>query len=354
MLPDQFFGSLKRQGLKPVYLFVGPEGYRRRQCREALLEAVLPPEERESGYVRHDLDELTLSEVLDDARSMSLFACKRLLWVGSAELAVPRGRGGASADDDAEGGKDAAGSLAEYCKDPTPGTVLVFDCQRYDFEGEDKAKLERLVKYYSAVKDVVEFARMDTGEAREFASQLASERGLRFETGALDSLVEATSGEPQRIAAEIEKLALFQSGGTVNRESVTALVPNASEATIFELVDALARRDRAVSLELLDRLVREGEYLPLALTFLAGIYRLALTAREQNLRTASEVQSFFQRQGVPMWRSKAEQISAAGAKFPKEKLEAGIDLVFQADRALKSNRPDDRIVMEDFVLKLTA
>ena len=37
-------------------------------------------------------------------------------------------------------------ALTSYLRQPTPGTVVVLDCSRYDFEGEDKAKLERVQK----------------------------------------------------------------------------------------------------------------------------------------------------------------------------------------------------------------
>ena len=52
-------------------------------------------------------------------------------------------------------------------------------------------------------------------------------------------------------------------------------------------------------------------------------------------------------------RSRAEQVYSASLKFPREKLEEAISSVFRADRDLKGSRPDDRIVMEDFVLRLT-
>ena len=84
-----------------------------------------------------------------------------------------------------------------------------------------------------------------------------------------------------------------------------------------------------------------------------GEIHLEVTSREQNLRGASDVQSYFQRMGLSMWRSRAEQIHAAAGRFSKEKLEEGIGLVFRADRDMKGSRPDDRIVMEDFVFRLT-
>jgi DNA polymerase-3 subunit delta len=357
--PEQFIRSLELQPARPVYLFLGPEMHRRRQCREALLRKALTAEERESGMTRHDLDARPLSDVLDDARSMSLFAGNRVIWVGAAEAALPRGKS-AAAD---PGMDDGAGSsvkgdavlLAAYCSDPTPGVVLVFDCSRYEFEGEDKARCERVAKFYAAAPEIVEFHRTTASEARVFAQKRASELGLKIAAPQLDRLVEATAADLARLVNELDKLALYSQpqGGEITEQDIAALVPNLSETTIFALVNALARRDRLESLRILDTLIREGEYLPLALTFLGGLLRMALAAREQQLRSVQDVQSYFQRQGIAMWRARAEQVYNTSLKFPKEKLETAISLVFRADRDLKGSRPDDRIVMEDFVLRLT-
>lgn len=343
MKPEQFLRELEKKGPSPVYLFAGPETCRRRACRQALIAKALPDEAaRAEGVAVHDLDEITLAEAIDDARAMSLFAAERVILVHSAESALPRA-------DTKE--NPAQELLAAYCADPTPGVVLVFDARRFEFDGEDKTRMERVLKFYSAVPSVVEFPRLTPQDARAFAQDLAQQQGLRLGSAELDALVEATAADTSRLANEIEKLALH--GGPVTAREIAELVPNASETTIFALVNALAARNRAQSLELLDRLVRSGEYLPLALTFLGGIFRLALAAREQGLRGAQDVQSFFQRQGMPMWRARAEQIHAASQKFSREKLEEGIQMVFRADRDLKSSRADDRVVMEEFVLRLT-
>ncbi|MGA3206029.1 MAG: hypothetical protein ABSF12_26345, partial [Bryobacteraceae bacterium] len=169
MTPDQFLDRLQKSGPAPAYLFLGPEPYQRERCRRALLAAALEGEPE--GLTRHDLDEIPLAAVLDDARSMSLFASKRVLWIAGAEAALPRGR--AKSDDDEEDAKagDAA-ELAAYLKDPTPGTVIVIESSRYDFEGEDKAKIERVQKYYSSVPAQVEFRPFEPAEARALAQSL--------------------------------------------------------------------------------------------------------------------------------------------------------------------------------------
>ena len=356
MTPEQFLRQLPRQDPAAAYLFLGPEQYRRRACKLALLDKALPAGEREEGYTRHDLEEMTLDEVLDDARGMSLFATQRVIWVAGAEAALPRGRAAAVEDDDKESkGSSGSEKLAAYLRDPSPGLVLVFDAARYDFDGEDKARVERIRKFYAPVQAVVEFAKPEPQEARLLAQEMAAQAGVRIGSAEIELLVEATASDPARMANEIEKLALFRPGGTkVTVEDLAALVPNAQESTIFALVNALARGDRKQSLVILDSLVREGEYLPLALTFLGGIFRMALAAKEANLRSSQDVQNHFQRLGVPMWRSRADQIWQAASRLSQEKLVRAIDLSFQADRAMKSTRPDDRTVLEDFLFRLTA
>jgi len=318
------------------------------RCRRALIERALGTEDRESGLTRSDLAETTLANILDDARALSLFASKRVIWVSGAEAALPRGR--ASAEDNA-----AAAGIGEYLRQPTPETVLVFESSRYDFEGEDRSKLERVQKFYSAIPDVVEFRPFAPEAARHLAQDLAKQAGLQLGLSELGLLVDSLAGDASRIASEIEKLSLY--AGTsrkVTAEDIALLVPSAQASNIFALVAALGRGDRTRSLEALDALLRAGEYLPLALTFLATQFRLAMAAHEAGLRSGSQIQAHFTKQGIRIWRDRAEQVQQTIAAFPGARLPEAIGKVFWADKALRDARPDDRVVMEELVFSLTS
>lgn len=353
MTPQQFLAQLQRQEPAPVYLFLGPESYQRRVCREKLIERVLAPEERGEGLVRHDLEESDFQTVLEDACSLSLFAPRRLIFVSGAEAALPRGRA-AGEEEDGETGSGAARALARYLKDPVPGVVMVFEAARYDFEGDDKAKLERVRKFYSGIEAQIEFRRLTAAQARGLAQELAGRAGVRIGGAELDLLVDALGAEAARIAVEIEKLRLYSGGQrNITAEDVAALVPEARTTTIFALVNALGQGDRQRSLEILDTLIREGEYLPLALAFLSTQFRLALAAREAGLRSPAQVQSYLFKLGVPMWGSRAEQVYRTATTFSREKLAAALEEIFGADQGLRDARPDDRVVMEKFILAVT-
>jgi DNA polymerase-3 subunit delta len=345
MTPAQFLARMERGEMAPAYLFLGQESYHRRRARAALLKAF-------NAITQYDLSGTALAEVIDDARALSLFASERVIFAGNAEAALPRTR----SDEDAEDSETPAGSadaLAAYMKDPTPGVVLVFDAPRFDFEGEDKRKQERVRKFYAALGDPVEFRRASADEAYREAATLARRAGLSIDPATLDLLVEALAADLTRIAVEVEKLALYSQGRPVTEEDVGLLVPDARATTIFALVGALGRRDRSRSLEILDTLFRDGEYLPVALSFLSAQFRAALVAKEAGLRSPQQVQGHFARMGVPMWGSRAEQVFQTVAKFSKPQLERAMELTFEADRDLRSARPDDRIVMEQFILRLT-
>jgi DNA polymerase-3 subunit delta len=350
MTPAQFLTRVKRSEIPTVCLFLGQEAYNRKRCRTALLAA--SPAEMEQV----DAAEASLAAIIDDARAMSLFASERLIFVVNAEVAMPRaGRGAASSDED-QGDEVSAGSsgdaaiLEAYVKSPTPGLTLVFEATRWDFDGDDKTKNDRVRKFYGAIKDVVEFRRFSPDEARGELDRIARAANVRLDAAAAALLVDALAADVGRIAVEIEKLSLY--GKPITADNLPLLVPDARQSTIFNLVNALGRRDRKRSLDTLDSLVREGEYLPLALTLLATQFRMALVLKEANLRGSSQVQGHFAKAGIQMWASRAEQVSATAAKFSREQLERGLTLIFEADRDLRSARPDDRTVVENFVVRL--
>jgi DNA polymerase-3 subunit delta len=353
MSPDQFLARIKKGAIAPAYLFLGAEAYNRDRCRRALLDAMLPPEEREQGITHHDLRESSLPDVVDDARSLSLFAGRRVIIVANAELALPRQKAEEEDDDDAPAAGGAQ-SLDDYLKDPTPDVVLLLEAVRFDFEGEEKKRLERVRKFYASVTETVELKRYALEDARVEAQDLARRAGLPIDRVALDTLVEALGGDVARIAVEIEKLRLYSGAtGSVTLEDISTLVPEARSTTIFALVNALGRRNRAAALQVLETLTRDGEYLPLALSFLSTQVRMALVAKESGLRSAGQIQGHFNRIGIPVWGARADQIYQTVGKFSKEQLELGLKLIFGADRDMRSPRPDDRIVMEKLIFELT-
>jgi DNA polymerase III subunit delta len=87
----------------------------------------------------------------------------------------------------------------------------------------------------------------------------AKKRGLEFEEEALELFVLSTGGDSGVVANELEKLTLYAPEGAITAEHVRTLVPISRAAVIFELGNALARRDATLALTLVRDLLDQGE-----------------------------------------------------------------------------------------------
>ena len=158
--------------------------------------------------------------MLDDARALSLFASERLILVRNAEAVLPKGKVAEEPTRTTRRRRRQAALLAAYLKDPTPGVVLVFEAIRFDFEGEDKAKQDRVRKFYAAIPDTVELRRYSVEDAAPRRDRWPSRR-LRHRSDALELLVEALGADIARVAVEIEKLALYAGPGRTIRRTIS-------------------------------------------------------------------------------------------------------------------------------------
>lgn len=355
MEPAQFLAQLKKKAPAAGCLFLGNELFSRDGCRRALIEAVLPAAGREAGLVEYDLAEEPLERVIGDARTLSLFASARLITAYNAEAALPRQREERGEEEPDGAPEPGAEALQSYFRDPTPGVVLLIEALRFDWDDRDeKKKLERLAKFFSAVPVKVEFRPLDERAALEGARLLARRNQVRAPETILAELVEALGCDMARIAVEMEKLGVYAAGKKeITREDLTALVPEARTSGLFELTNALASKDRTRALEVLDTLTKMEVYLPLQVNFLAGVFRHALAVKESGARSPGEVSRLFAKLGLPVWPARAQQALETANRFTREQLEEGILLLFQTDRDLRRERHDDRIVMERLVWALT-
>jgi len=193
MTPAQVLARIKKGSLPPALLLLGPEAYERRRLKEAMLAAV-PPD----AVTQHDLAEQSLTEVVDDARALSLFASERLIWVVNAEAALPKGR---VVDDSDEGESAGAASssssssageapLAAYLKNPSPGVTLVFEAMRPYF-CEEWGNPSSAYKFGSKLKELMGcFSELAvTGDVVDRAIAIRRERRMK----APDAIIAASA-----------------------------------------------------------------------------------------------------------------------------------------------------------------
>ncbi len=339
-----------RKGGKPApgYLFLGAEPFYRERCRQTVRKAALGPQPDETAIEEIDLAEQRLTALVEAARTLSLFSSERVVIGRNAEQAVPKvGSEAARLDKRA---------LADYFADPTPGTVVLIEAVKHDSrERGDREKLSRAAKFYGAVPVCVELEALSVEEARYVAKVLAGRMGIDLRPDVLAEMVDMLGADGFRIENELQKLSLYIGGSRpVTQEDLDLLLPEARQSGVFDFSQALAERDRTRALGLLDTMSQAGMYWPMQLNLIAALFRQALAAKELGLSGARDIGARLGAFGLRVWPARARQVDGIVSRFREEELRKGLVAVFEADRDLRSPRPDDRVVMEMLVMKLTS
>jgi DNA polymerase-3 subunit delta len=97
-------------------------------------------------------------------------------------------------------------------------------------------------------------------DVADWVASRASSTGLRLTDDAATVLTARVGAEPRQLDMELEKLALsFGTDTAITVEQVREMVPATRAGGIFDISNALAKRDLRLCLRTLDQLMRQGE-----------------------------------------------------------------------------------------------
>ncbi len=175
---DRFVADVKARKLAPGYVFIGDEAFFRKRCREAILQHLVPADVRELSLYDMDLAEVDLQQVLDRARTPSLMSPFQVFFIRGIKNLYGRGKH-----------DEEFAAIKDYFKNPNPDAMLVFiadhisipaDARRMDLT--DKDRYERIRETLGEYCPVLEFARVEEGDAVKWAIETASaeEREARY------------------------------------------------------------------------------------------------------------------------------------------------------------------------------
>ncbi len=150
-------------------------------------------------------------------------------------------------------------------------------------------KRRSFYKSITKLATVEHFDRIDTSrsgweeEAESLARGLAAERGLIFQPEALEVFVRLAGADTRQIRNELEKIDLYLGAKReIDTQSVRNLVARTATGVIWELGNAIAKRQLSAALALLDQLLFQGET-PI------GILYAAIIPTVRNLLVTKEI-----------------------------------------------------------------
>jgi DNA polymerase-3 subunit delta len=143
--------------------------------------------------------------------------------------------------------------LERAIADMPPDTVLVLIAR-----GKVQARLSKAVQ--KAGGEVRAYESPKPWEMHKWAAERAKEEGLRLDSAAAKALVASVGTGQQRLAREIEKLAIAAYPETsLSAEEIEQLAPSESSRHVYDLADALVAGDGRTAQAIAEQLIARGE-----------------------------------------------------------------------------------------------
>ena len=207
------------------------------------------------------------------------------------------------------------------------------------WESKEVASIEKkpLFKTLNALAQVhaYPFPALAGSALTSWIADRCKSKGSAIESGALRALIERVGSDLWLMSHEIDKLIAYANGKTITETMVTELVQANFEGKIFDLVDALSRKDVRATVRMLEEERFAGSDDLYLMSMFTRQIRLLLGARsvlDQNPRadkntiaTELDVHPFV-----------ASKLVVQAKNFSLEKLLAAHTQLFEYDRAMKN------------------
>lgn len=314
------------QELKPVYLLTGSD-------RPKIARAL---ERLRARFDAGAIEVLTAAEATGDD---AVAACNALGLFGSeGRLVVVDGVGRWKADD--------AAAVSAYLGDPSPASVLAL-------VGDDVRRDSALAKAAIKHGDVLAYD-VSKRELPRWVGEQFALHGAEADPSACRLLVDVVGDDLIALATEVEKLAAWAAGSTIDEEAVEVLAAPHGDASLFALTDAWGTRETSTLLEQCE-LALERSPNPVSSTVprLVGtlthhVVRVAKARRlaEQGVRPADATKELGDGRR-PAHRYVAEKAFAHARNYSEEELEDALVRLAALDLALKgASRLPTRLELE--------
>jgi DNA polymerase-3 subunit delta len=308
----------RQETLLPLYLLLGPETGKKNafiaDIRTALADIGGDTPEEYHFYAF----ETSLQEVVSLLRNASLFTSRKLVLYSGAEVVSK---------------KEDLALLAKYAKKPAKDGILIFTSDTFQV---DKKLLDCV-----GAKGTRKFWELFDNEKKSWVIDSFHRRKVRISPDAAELFLELVENNTAELERECASLCLFKGENSeVTAADIETYLYHSRQETVFSLFRTICSLDFAMSLEILGKLLLEGDSGPVQLlTRLLWQFR-NLLAYSRLLSSGASSDEAFARLKVTAKRN--QRIYSEGAKnFSIAQLENIIVLCADFDEQLRSGgRPE--------------
>lgn len=315
-----------------LYVFHGEEKYLMEESLSALRRLLVPAGMEEFNYRTFTGRDLDVGELVGAMDSPPMMSERTLIVVTDFDLFGC-----------AEGKKEL---LAQAFSDLPEYLCLVFVYDVLDYK-IGRGRFQELVKKTGRI---VDFAPAERGDLLDWVRRRFRALDKEIDDREGEYLVFLCGGLMTGLKSEIEKIASYSRTGQITRADIDAVADPVLEARVFDMTDAVGRRDFGRALRTLSELYSLSQH-PIMILSILGKHLRQLYSARLALESGKGAPALME-----MWNMKtgwqANKLMQCARGCTLEWCRMSVRLAGEADLAMKSTGRDAEEVLSELLLRL--
>jgi DNA polymerase-3 subunit delta len=329
---EKILSDWKQKRFKPIYWFEGEEEYYIDELVDYAEHHILPPSETAFNLSIFYGKDALWTEVIN--------ACRKYPMVGERQVVLLK---------EAQQMREID-KLEAYIENPLASTILVVSYKEKKIDGRS-----RMAKLLKEKAELFSTKKMYDNQLPEWTSDLVKSKGYTIAPKALMLLVEHVGNDLSRIDNELDKI-LINLGArkTITEDDIELYVGVSKEYNIFELQDAMVRKDLAKAIRIVQYFEANPKAAPIQMilpalyNFFSKVYMLfGQTAKDEKVIAANiGINAYFLK----------DYLTAAN-KYNYEGVESAIILLHEYNLksvGVNSINTEDASLLKEMIVKMIA
>jgi DNA polymerase-3 subunit delta len=330
---DAVLKDVRKGHIRPLYLFYGEEMYLADELTRAIVRATFGSDKDDFNLHVLDGKESEAGTIVGAAMSFPMLADFKVVILKNAELL----------------NKDGRDALAEYVERPLDSTRLIVQTAKPDFR-------QNFFKRLKEAGIAVELHKLDEREFPSWIQDLVQRAGKHIDERAAMLMAAKSDLSMREVATEIEKLITYVgTRATITDEDVETVCGVSRQNNVFELCNAVGRRNFEAAASILQNMLHYGES-PVGMV--AMMYRhlsilWTICDWREARRSDRDLQSHLQSTYRVFPNFFYNDYQPQAAKFRAADLQQALVWLAETDAQLKSSPLGDDMIMQLLLYRLT-
>ena len=312
-----------------IYLIYGSENY---LIKKELSKIIDNSKVMEDSIIKYNLDEVNVSNVIDEASMVGLFSDSKLIICENCNFLTGDTKKNIDHDID---------SLEKYIEHPFKDVIIIFIVNNEKLD--ERKKIVKLLKKHSKV---LECKRVESHDLNNYIYNYFKNNGYNIEMNLVRLIIDKVKYDLANIINECDKLMNYKDNDiNITKDDIDNVIRENIEDDIFALTNAILEKNTKKSVKIYKDLLLMGEEPIKLIIMIANQFRLILQVKLMLKNGYKQIEMASIIKEHP-YRIKL----ALSSNYTEEELINNIKKLYKLDTDIKTGNIDKNFGFELFLL----